>query len=230
MVEREAFCTKRLDNAAGTSGDNLWGQQVCGLGDVDQDGHPDYLVAAIGNLLPDGEGYVRCISGASGSILYILYGHHAAAFLGVSGRFWRDMNGDGSPELLVGVPGEEVGGVQSVGAVRMYSGWDDLPVLTVYNHIAGETALVELRNSIPSSTVWVGYSLTGPGPQQSPLGEIHLSNPIQTLPVMFTRPHGIARQQVSLPLASAGLSVFLHAVEDGLSGRRLSNPRLIIIQ
>ncbi len=98
-----------------------WLGTVCGVGDVDFDGHADFLVGSYGwNSPPGGEGMIWVYSGATGGLLYTRSGENPDDRFGVKACFLGDVNGDGSPDFAVNA--EEYDVVDSEGRVYVYSG------------------------------------------------------------------------------------------------------------
>jgi hypothetical protein len=98
---------------------------VAGIGDVDNDGTPDFLVGATGvdtGTIED-VGAAYLYSGASGNLLFTVNGVAPRDFLGsVAGT--GDVNGDGVPDFMIGAHRADSGGVTDVGSVFVYSGID----------------------------------------------------------------------------------------------------------
>lgn len=99
-----------------------FGQSVDGLGDVDGDAVSDYLISSQGESESGGDytGSVRVFSGKMGGQIQALFGTQKLSVFGWSARAAGDMDGDGIPEIAVGVRGlDHLGGSDS-GAVEIY--------------------------------------------------------------------------------------------------------------
>jgi FG-GAP repeat protein len=101
-----------------------FGAALAGAGDVNLDGFDDLIIGApmtnTGSM-PD-TGSAMVYSGLDGSLLFQWDGRYDSDFLGTSVASTGDLNLDGYPDLLVGVPGEESGFVPDVGSAHVYSG------------------------------------------------------------------------------------------------------------
>jgi hypothetical protein len=113
----------------------LFGQTVSGVGDVNGDGIPDLLVGAPEQAVKgnDRQGWVFVFSGADGSLLYTLDDPmpQEGAFFGWSVAGTGDVNGDGTPDLLVGAPGQDGPDWGGHGRAFVFSGVDGRPILTL---------------------------------------------------------------------------------------------------
>jgi hypothetical protein len=98
------------------------GVAVAGVGDVNHDGRADVAVGANPELtLAQSHGYVKVFSGMDGSVLFTVTGAVKTSRLGFTIASAGDVNGDGTPDLVVGDPRDATHGT-SAGAVRVYSG------------------------------------------------------------------------------------------------------------
>jgi hypothetical protein len=79
------------------------GYAVADAGDVNGDGVPDVVSGAPG--VGSAVGHVYVYSGATGTTLVRLAGHHPGDQFGAAVSSAGDVNGDGYPDLLIGAPG-----------------------------------------------------------------------------------------------------------------------------
>jgi len=101
---------------------DLYGSTVAIIGDVDFDGVDDYAVGAplADSLQFVNAGTVSVYSGASGQMLYQVFGTQTTDSLGISLAAAGDVNTDGVPDFIVG----SVGLGNTYGAVSVFSGND----------------------------------------------------------------------------------------------------------
>lgn len=118
--------------------DARFGHGVASIGDVNNDGVPDFVVGApqqmVGDVFQSGQAFV--ISGADGLRIHTLDnpvldgstpGFPANAPSMFANFGWAvagmdDVNGDGVPDVAVGAPFQQVGGLFDVGRVFVFSG------------------------------------------------------------------------------------------------------------
>lgn len=112
-----------LRDVPGTAAGDQTGEAVCGVGDMDGDGLPDFAVAEpyhdAGGLIDRGR--VRVFSGRTGAVIWSFLGAGAGDRFGWSVAGPGDVDGDGRPDLVVGSPYMDLNGVDS-GAVLVWSG------------------------------------------------------------------------------------------------------------
>jgi hypothetical protein len=118
----------------GDSSYDGFGAAVSGVGDLDDDGHADFVVGA-----PDdddnglGSGSARVFSGSDGSTLYTVFGDATGDQLGASVSGAGDVDRDGCGDFLVGAPGSDANGFDS-GLARVFSGANGSPLQTLVGH------------------------------------------------------------------------------------------------
>ncbi len=95
------------------------GAAVAGAGDLNRDGHPDFIISSHGYYSQ--LGFVRAISGKDGSILFTVSAIGQNEFFGTSVSSAGDVNQDGYPDVIVGA---HQLGRNHPGYVRVYSGLD----------------------------------------------------------------------------------------------------------
>ncbi len=120
----------QIHRITGFEADGLLGASVAGSRDLDGDGAMDVIVGAPGCSAAGrpGAGCILAYSGATGHLLMRLDGEQENAALGTAVDFFPDVNGDGVPEILAGLPTVTVDGVPEVGEVVAYSGSTGQPI------------------------------------------------------------------------------------------------------
>ncbi len=101
-----------------------FGWAVAGVGDLNGDGHADFAIGVRWRATAAGaQGHVLVRSGSDGSILFDLVGDAGGDNFGSSIAGIGDVNGDGVPDFVAGMPGSDANG-NLCGGVRAYSGLD----------------------------------------------------------------------------------------------------------
>lgn len=110
---------------------DVFGQALSGVGDVDGDGYPDFLVGArLNNQAGQFAGAAYLFSGENGNLLLALYGDSALEEFGYSVAGPGDVNGDAVPDFLVGAALDNLNGEFS-GSVFLFSGADS-SILSIF--------------------------------------------------------------------------------------------------
>jgi len=113
-----------LNEVMGNAFEQL-GYSVCGPGDVNGDGVPDYAMGGIGVFGAPGPqpGRLLVLSGADDSVLLDVAGPADRTFFGYDSNAAGDLNGDGTPDLIVGAPLANTA-LARAGSVHAISGVD----------------------------------------------------------------------------------------------------------
>ncbi|MFK5955772.1 MAG: VCBS repeat-containing protein [Planctomycetota bacterium] len=108
----------------GRASGTRFGVSVAGNLDLDQDGVMDVLVgaSAAASGLTSAEGAVFAYSGATGALLFQVYGDDGGGGFGTSISNAGDANGDGINDFVVGGPFVDSASVNSSGAAYLFSG------------------------------------------------------------------------------------------------------------
>ena len=164
---------KPLRTIAPPAGSLAFGWSLSAAGDVNKDGIPDLVVGApyttVGQNTVQGQAYV--FSGKDDALLLTLDNPQPTA----GGAFgWRitsvgDQDKDGTPDLLVGAPYQDVNKVISQGAAYVFSG-------------ATGKLLFPLKDPVPRPYAVFGYTVAeGPDVNQDGVPELLVGAPYQTV-------------------------------------------------
>lgn len=102
------------------------------------------------------------------------------------------------------------------------------PVLTVTDPSPGAVVTLTTTGVTPNGNVFIGYSLTGPGPTNTPFGPALLSPPIKKLPPDTADAGGTATQNLLVPASvPVGTKVWLQTAD--LGAGILSNGVRVVV-
>jgi len=152
--------------------DRFFGQVVAPAGDIDQDGHDDFLVAAPGagiepHHLVNGEVYVY--SGRTLQPLFTFFGDAAFQRIGESLLGGEDFDGDGIPDIAYSIRFSDHGSLYAWTGIRICSGRSGKEITTfnedgtlfggasflpVAGDLSGDGRPDILINSVPPWSTW----------------------------------------------------------------------------
>jgi hypothetical protein len=240
---------------SGTTGSNF-GWSVSGAGDVNNDGFDDVIVGAYTSAYigsPAGSAYVY--SGINSSPMAlddnVVTTYNSPVTINVLSND-SDPDGDALSVVAVGTPSNGWASiVNDQVAYTPSSGWagtdsfiyfiEDTagntasatvtvevtrPVYTITNFIAGAYANFLISDATPNSQVLIGYSLTGPGPTNTPFGPVDMTLPIKTLVALPVDINGEVVFSPLVPASAFGLTFYTQAK----CGNMLSNSLALTVQ
>lgn len=113
----------QIDRVLGAATDDRLGAAVANAGDVSGDGVDDFLAGAPfhDGGAADG-GAVYLYDGATRAVLQTWLGTDVGGHFGAAVSGGVDLTGDGKPDVVIGAPDAEVGGLSGAGRVFVYDG------------------------------------------------------------------------------------------------------------
>lgn len=170
-----------------------------GIGDVDGDGIPDFVVGApAGNDGSPRTGAAYVYSGRTGGVLHVLFGQQTDWRFAAFSRGTGDLNGDGVPDFMVGAPHADIRTEHS-GALYVYSGATFAPLYP---------PLVGLQGSHLGETLEVLEDMNGDG-----VPELAGSGALVNAVDIFSGRTGALLQEVTIP-GTGRLGVALASLDD----------------
>jgi hypothetical protein len=119
-----------LHTVRGQNSYDQLGTSVSGVGDVNGDGHDDYIGAAASVFyFSPNSGYVRMYSGLDGSVLYEVRPERMSQDFGICVGDTEDVDGDGINDFIVGTPNQA--GFPSPAVAQVFSGVDGTLIVTL---------------------------------------------------------------------------------------------------
>lgn len=123
-----------LHTFVGDNDDDFFGIRVCGIGDVNGDGHGDIAAGAV-QWLSNGTGYVKILSGFDGSLIHHISGNSAGDQFGYSVDGTGDVDGDMVGDIVVGA-WWGTGTLLAQGMAGVYSGATGNPIYIFWGNDA----------------------------------------------------------------------------------------------
>ncbi len=232
----------QLASVNGNGLSDAFGTSVAGLGDVNNDGWPDWAAGAPDTslLLFGGGGYVKVVSGKDQSVLFTLAGA-AGDGLGSAIAAAGDVNLDGMRDIVVGAPLNDAKGVHS-GYAKVISLSSGLPVWTNLGFalpgtlgapqlvgagslLSGSPGALTLSGAKPSSPAYLFVALTNAA---APFkgGTLVPVPPLLTLGLLTSGAGDLPLAWAAWPAGLSGLDLFFqYAIQDpaAVAGVALSN-------
>ncbi|MBI3818073.1 MAG: FG-GAP repeat protein [Planctomycetes bacterium] len=127
-----------LYNWSGNSAGAQFGTSVAGAGDLNQDGYADVIAGAPHEtFISVDNGVARTYSGKTGFVLGMFIEVPGGALCGTSVAGGGDVDGDGTPDVIVGAPNLNANNLGACGVVRVYSGATNVLIYSMYGTAAG---------------------------------------------------------------------------------------------
>jgi hypothetical protein len=140
-----------LFSVDGAADHDYLGRTLSRLGDVDGDAIPDFIAASyVSSQGGNQAGLLRVLSGRDGSTLHQLVGGAASEWLGFAVAACSDLDGDGAPDYVVGIPGVPGTGSHGLGEARIHSGASGALIYDFLGTTFGAASNVALGFSVAS--------------------------------------------------------------------------------
>ncbi len=92
--------------------------------------------------------------------------------------------------------------------------WAKPPQTSITQLVAGSTATSSVKGCGVGNRVYLAYSLSGPGPTATPVGNVQLSPPIRLLAIQAADENGEVDVDIAVPPGSAGITVYTQVLVD----------------
>lgn len=128
-----------LYTLTGAAAGDEFGRSIAGVGDVNADGHDDFIVGSwYADANGSNAGLAKVFSGKTGAVLYTYNGPAAFDHLGTCVAGVGDVNGDGRPDFAIGIDNlKQTASGPRVGAARVYSGANGAQLYTFFGTFTG---------------------------------------------------------------------------------------------
>ena len=125
LALESAAAQEVLYSIDGDSPDERFGLAVSGVGDLNADGHDDFIVGACQDPTNGNQaGEARVFSGSDGSLMFRVLGESSGDFFGNSVSGAGDVNADGTPDFIVGAIWDANDTGAFAGSASVFSGAD----------------------------------------------------------------------------------------------------------
>lgn len=153
-----------------------WGERTAAAGDIDGDGVPDFFVGNpnLATDAGDNSGRVYLMSGKDRSVIYQIDSPQpqADSKFGFGITVLGDVNGDGTPDLLVGTDSQDVGDNTDQGRAWVFSGSDGAMLYSLDNPFPQGDARFGSRTGLAGDVTGDGVpdTILGASSNDSPAG------------------------------------------------------------
>ena len=209
--------------------DEALGEKSLNMGDINGDGISD-IISFSDHADTKGlsnNGLVKAVSGSTGSVIWRIEGQRNDEYLGAVHRATDDHDGDGFPDLFLGSPHGDSGGMSDNGYMVAISAGMGLH-LEVSSLIAGQTGTLSVTDFDAFSHAHFLGSYRGPGPHTQYGLTVALTAPMR-LGVAQTDVNGSANWPVAIPATAAGRRLWFQAVQVVGQTTKLTNLSSVLV-